>query len=692
MTRTKAELRERYARHKKTVGTNQRRMVAAGQDIAPIPPIANPERRQAAAKSLRVFCETYFRDAFYLDWSPDQLRYIAELEKIANKGGRITIAMPRGSGKSTLSRCAMLWAILTGRRHYGVLIAATGPKARSELAKIKTACETNADLVADFPEALYPVKKLDRITQRQKGQTYLGKHTRLSWLSDKLVFPVIPGSKASGAIICAAGLQGGDIRGQSHELSNGKIQRPDFAIADDPQTRKSAVSDLQCERREQLLNSDVMGMPGPKTKLSIVCTVTVIRRGDLADRLLDRKKNPQWNGIRMKMLNSLPTRLDLWAEYTELRRNAGDDGASATAFYKAHRAEMDADAEAAWAALFNDDELSAIQHALNLKIDDPETFASEYQNEPEDPQDNEDTPTLKGLTERVNRLGRGILPQWATHLVAMIDVQEKALYYKILAAADDFTAVIADYGNEPEQATPYFALRDVQRTLTKALAAAGKDGGIEAAIYYGLECLTDRLFTRTFKREDGAELTIQKALVDSGDQTKTVYEFCRRSKWRALLLPSKGAGITAGKAPIDRWKIDKFEKRGDGYVITTDAAHRAIPLARFDTNHWKTFVCRRAAVAGGKGSLTIWGDDPRAHRMIQDHVNAESCVKTIAADGRTVWEWSLKPGAPDNHHFDTLIGGYVALAITGCKLDENRPKPAPKKPAIPDSMIAGRAL
>jgi len=179
--------------------------------------------------------------------------------------------------------------------------------------------------------------------------------------------------------------------------------------------------------------------------------------------------------------------------------------------------------------------------------------------------------------------------------------------------------------------------------------------------------------------------------VDSGDQTKTVYEFCRRSKWSALLLPSKGAGITAGKTPIDRWKMMNHEKRGDGFVITSDAALRAVRLVRFDTNHWKTFVCRRAAVAGGKGSLTLWGGDPRAHRMLQDHVNAESCVKTIAADGRTVWEWSLKPGGPDNHYFDTLVGCYVAAAIVGCRLAETKPAEPPRA-RIPEYMIAGRAM
>ena len=678
---SKKQLRERYERHKKRVRGAQSQMAAAGQEIGPIPPIADPARRRKAEASLRAFEQTYFPEMFFLESSPDQIELTNELEEVAENGGRRAVAEPRGTGKSTRARVAALWAILTGRRSYVVLIGANGDKARGELEKIKTSCETNALLIADFPEVLYPILKLDRIVQRQKGQTYLRKHTRITWLAGKLVFPTTPGSKASGAVLTAAGLQGSDIRGQSHQTAaRGKILRPDMAIVDDPQTRESAMSDLQCGRRETLLNADVVGMSGPGKKLAIVVCCTVIRRGDLADRLLDRKLNPHWNGIRRQMLPSLPVNLELWSQYAEIRSNEGD--AAATAFYQAHRAAMDQGAKASWPVRFNPGEVSAVQHAMNLRIDDRETFASEYQNAPEDPADSVDRPTLEGLQHRLNRLPRGQVPAGMKNLVGMIDVQERALYWRVLAVEDDFTAAIVDRGNEPEQPMHYFCLREIQRTLEQSLAAAGKGGGIEAAICYGLECLTERLFTRAWRRQDGTELRIEKLLIDSGDQTKTIYKFCRESKWGALILPSKGVGITAGKAPIDKWKLEAGEKRGQDYVITSDASQRAVRLVRFDTNAWKTFVCRRAAIAGGKGSLKVYGDDPKAHRMLQDHVNAETCVKTTAADGRTVWEWSLKPGGPDNHELDTLVGCYVAAAIVGCKLDETREKIVKKKRSV----------
>ena len=49
----------------------------------------------------------------------------------------------------------------------------------------------------------------------------------------------------------------------------------------------------------------------------------------------------------------------------------------------AQREAMDADAAIAWPERFNHDEVSAIQHAMNLRLQDEAAFFAEYQNEPE---------------------------------------------------------------------------------------------------------------------------------------------------------------------------------------------------------------------------------------------------------------------------------------------------------------------
>ncbi len=55
---------------------------------------------------------------------------------------------------------------------------------------------------------------------------------------------------------------------------------------------------------------------------------------------------------------------------------------AATEYYRQHRNEMDAGAVIAWPERYNHDELSAIQHAMNLRLQDEAAFFAEYQNEP----------------------------------------------------------------------------------------------------------------------------------------------------------------------------------------------------------------------------------------------------------------------------------------------------------------------
>jgi len=665
--------RERYRRHKGRVRRSQNEMVHAGQEIAPLPPIANPARRREAAESLQRFYELYFPLTFNLPWSDDHFFVIANMEEAINHGGKNVLAMPRGSGKSAMIRGACLWAILTGRRRFVSIIAANDPKAAEELTKIQTACETAEDLIADWPEALYPIRMLERIAQRQKGQMYLGRHTRMTWQDGKLVFPTIPGSKCSGSIIMSAGLGTASIRGQSHLTPGGELLRPDFAMIDDPQTTESAESDLQCGRREKLIKADVIGMAGPGKAMTVLAAVTCIRNGDVATRLLDPETTQGWVGKKMRMLDSLPTNMDLWDRYAELRRQGKSGCEAANAFYASRQAEMDLGAKASWPARVEPGDLSAIQTAMNLRISDRSTFEAEYQNDPLGPEAEESLPTLEGLQDQLNRHARGVIPAWATHVVSFIDCHEKALYYLVLAAADDLTCAVVDYGTWPEQSRDHFQLKDIRKTLARRLEAAGKTGGPESAIVYGLEELTEMLASKAWKRDDGTELRMEQILIDSGKWSKDIYEFCRSAKHGGIILPSKGKGFGGGTTPIADWKIKDHDKRGFGHVITADPKKRSVRLVTFDTNMLKTFACYRRATVG-KGGLTVFGDSSDVHRMLQDHCMAEQARKKSE-----VWEWHIKPGAPDNHWFDCLVGAILAAILCGCAIETHRDLTPPKK-------------
>ena len=93
----------------------------------------NTERREACRYDLKLFLETYMPEAFYLEWSPDHLRALAKIQTSVLDKGLFALAMPRGSGKSTMCLGALMWVIMYAHKRYPVLIGATSPAAEKML-------------------------------------------------------------------------------------------------------------------------------------------------------------------------------------------------------------------------------------------------------------------------------------------------------------------------------------------------------------------------------------------------------------------------------------------------------------------------------------------------------------------------------------------------------------------------------
>ena len=62
--------------------------------------------------------------------------------------------MPRGSGKTTLCQLAVLWATITGKSNFAVLIAANASRADQLLEDIKVWTEMNDALNEDFRKSV----------------------------------------------------------------------------------------------------------------------------------------------------------------------------------------------------------------------------------------------------------------------------------------------------------------------------------------------------------------------------------------------------------------------------------------------------------------------------------------------------------------------------------------------------------
>ena len=658
-----------YEAQKARAGARNADLARAGQEIGEIPAVVDPERKARATGNFRFFCETYFPEIFYLPWSPDHHRVIDKIERAVLNGGLFAMAMPRGSGKTVLCQTAVVWAALIGATPFVCLIAASADRAVQLLETIKTWLETNPLLLEDWPEVVFAIRSLERITNRQKGQKYRGEPTRIEWNADKIVLPTIAGSRASGVVISCSGMKGSDIRGQNHARADGHVVRPQLALVDDPQTTESAWSPSQSQRREAILAGDVLGMAGPGKKIAGLMCATVIRPADMADNMLDRQKHPEWQGERTKLVYAFPVNEKLWAQYAQTRadsqRNDGD-GHEATDFYAAHREEMDAGAVVAWPERYNDDELSAIQHAMNLKLRDEASFFAEYQNEPLVQEEGSSALTADEVAAKVNSHRRGEIPLGASHLTMFVDVQARLLFYMVAAWEDDFTGYVVDYGTWPDQHRPYFTLRDARKTLE----AVSPQAGVEGSIYSGLEALTGEYMSRSWRREDGAMLKIDRCLIDAnwGQSTDVVYQFSRQSVHSGILLPSHGKYVGATSTPFSEYKRRKGDRIGLHWRIPNVQGRRQVRYVLIDTNYWKSFVHARLAVAmGDKGCLSLFGRGGEEHRLLAEHLTAEYPVRAEAR-GRTVDEWKVHVNAVDNHWLDCLVGCAVAASVQGAVL------------------------
>ncbi len=101
-----------------------------------------------------------------------------------------------------------------------------------------------------------------------------------------------------------------------------------------------------------------------------------------------------------------------------------------------------------------------------------------------------------------------------------------------------------------------------------------------------------------------------------------------------------------------------------------------------DTNFWKSFVHARLGILmGDPGCLSLFGNDPKRHQLLAEHLTAEYRVRTMAYS-RTVDEWKVRPSRPDNHWLDCLVGCAVGASIQGAELPTFQSQAIVKRPRI----------
>jgi len=673
----------------------KRGAIRAAQNIAPIGQVENPERRKRCKKSLRKFCEEYFPEVFVWDWSNDHLRVIKALERVIKTGDMLAFAMPRASGKTCLARAAAFWAVLYGYRPFVTLIGGSEKKAKELIEPMKMAILENGRLLADFPEAIYGLRCLENTAKRQAQQHCNGQLTHVRWEPDRIVFPTLPPdvvasvlgpigekvNKTAGSIISVTSLDA-HMRGQQYTRADGSVIRPSLVLLDDPQTRASARSPGQTKLRMDLIYGDVLGMAGPGVRISAMMTCTKIYEEDLADKILNQEDHPEWQGQCTKLIFEFPTNTKLWEEYAEIRADGlrrGKGLKPATAFYHKHRKAMDKGAKVAWPERYDrDSEISALQHGMNLRYRNEETFFSEYQNEPMQEQISDDILVPATVAEKLNGRKRGIIPLACPYLTAFIDVHDRVLYRIVCAYQADFTGYLIDYDTFPKQEKGWFELRTAKRTLKQKFPRRGTDGAILA----GLEYSIDEMLNREWPRSGGqGVLRVGRLLVDMGYKAELVAA-AKHKVGGATMLLSLGRGIGARNRPMSEYRRKPGEQYGHHWYQPSVKGTREFPHIAVDVNYWKTHVQQAISTpAGDPGNFTLFGRKPKEHELFSEHIaGSESWIET-SGYGRTLHEYKLRPTRPDNHWLDGLVGCAVAASMLGAKTPamEARPPTGRKK-------------
>lgn len=669
----------------------QKALRQRNRDVDDFPTVAAAwkRKRAAAGKSLRLFCLTFFGSRFYLPFSADHVRVIDQLERIVREGGLLALAMPRGSGKTELVKAAALWAILYGYRRFVVVVGATAADALRVMEDIKVSLEHNDEVHAAFPEATHCIRQLEGIVQAAKVQTIDGERSglewtrasiRLAWVSKKKC----PQVKCSGAVIRTAGLTGA-IRGMSAAGPDGETIRPDLVLLDDPQDRESATSPSQTDDRERIVRGDVLGLAGPTKSIAAIMPCTVICENDLADRLLNREVNPQWNGERTRLVESFPTNADLWDQYFAMRADAlraGNGARPHTEFYKSRRAEMDAGCVLAWPERFDPARYtSAVEEAMCRRHDDPEAFAAEMQNAPARASDaNAEVRELKAadLEQRLTSFPRGVVPREATRLTAMVDVGGKILWWAVVAWDERYNGAVIDYGTYPRQSRHYFTAADAAPTLIDLYP--GRTEG--QRVHAGLKSLAGDLLSRAWPRDGGGDPHhVGLCLVDAHwgpGGSEVVHQAIRESPQRSAILPSVGYSTANNARGMDDWQMKEGERAGPSWRLGPKSSGRR--QLTFDPDFWKSFTADRLSTDPGSGGcLRFFGSDPREHRLLADHLTAEYAVR-VTARGRTFDRWDMKPGGRDNHWLDVLTGAAVAASVLGLAWSAGEGLPRPLEP------------
>lgn len=246
--------------------------------------------------------------------------------------------------------------------------------------------------------------------------------------------------------------------------------------------------------------------------------------------------------------------------------------------------------------------------------DDPDLFQNFVNSWLAEPWEDTKLKTSAELVlERQTELPEYVVPSWAKILTGGVDVQETSLYWSIRAWGDYLTSQNIAHGQ-------VLSFNDI-----------------------------DNIMNAEYLNENGEPMIVNLCLVDSGDQTDIVYDFCATHSDYAL--PVKGSS----HAQLSNYKLSKINR--------TDSRAMGTILVLVDSGAYKDMIAGRMQRDNGRGSWMVYSgcDMEYAKQVTAEH-------KVNVKHGNTVKKvWQLKTSHADNHYLDTEVYNAAAADILGVR-------------------------
>lgn len=236
------------------------------------------------------------------------------------------------------------------------------------------------------------------------------------------------------------------------------------------------------------------------------------------------------------------------------------------------------------------------------------------------------------VMERQTEIPAYTVPDWAKLITGGVDVQETSIYYTIRAFGDHITSQNIAHGQ----------------------------------VFSWSELL--HVMNLQYLREDGSPMVVALALIDSGDQTDEVYNFCaENSDWA---YPCKGTG-----AMLNHYKISTVNK--------TDSKAYGMTLVLVDGGRYKDLIAARMRKdSNSEGSWMVYKNCDREYA---EQVTAEHKVIERNSKGLEKAVWVKKESHADNHYLDCEVYCTAAADLLGVRtlhmksVEQSEP-PKPKPP------------